>query len=242
MSGFESRAWYYNEFQHVGLDFASTEEVKSYDDEIGKGINQCDNCKEITDALGLKQSDHVLEIGTATGRLAIDLSYVCEHVYAIDISEPMLEYAKEKVARLERDNIEFVKAGFLTCQHEENSLDAVITKFSLHHLPDHWKFVAVKRIFEMLKPGGKLFLKDAMISVDICDFFDSADYWVAGTREESGDKPAEAVEIFIKDEYPTYAWVMEEMLRRVGFTIDNANHMYGLHTTFVCSKPLLAAK
>jgi len=237
MSNFESRDWYYNEFQHVGLDFASAEEVKSYDDEVGKGINQSDNCKEIVNALGIKKADAVLEIGTATGRLAIDLSYICDHVYAIDISEPMLEYAKEKAQKLGQDNIDFIRAGFLSYKHDENTLDAIITKFSLHHLPDHWKFVALKRIFEMLKPGGKLFLKDAMISVDINDFYKSVDYWIASTRDVSGDKAAEAVVLFIKDEYPTYSWIMEEQLKRVGFSIDKVEHMYGLHSTFICSKP-----
>jgi len=238
MAGFETRDWYYNEFQHVGLDFESAEEVEKYDDELGKGINQRDNCKEIVDALGIKCTDSVLEIGTATGKLAVDLSYVCKNVYAIDISEPMLEYARVKAKRLERDNIEFIRAGFLSYLHKESTLDAVITKFSLHHLPDHWKFVAVKRIFDMLKPGGRFFLKDAMISVEINEFFDSVDYWISGTREQSGDGPAEATILFIKDEYPTYSWIMEEMLKKVGFNIDSANHMYGLHTTFVCSKPL----
>jgi ubiquinone/menaquinone biosynthesis C-methylase UbiE len=114
MSGFETRDWYYDEYQHVGIDFDNADEVKSYDDEIGKGINQRDNCDEIVDALGLKQTDSVLEIGTATGRLAIDLSYICEHVYAIDISEPMLEFAREKAMKQGRNNVEFAKAGFLT--------------------------------------------------------------------------------------------------------------------------------
>ena len=237
MKEYESRGWYYDEFQHVGLDFESMEEVERYDEELGKGINRRDNCGEIAAALGLQRTDRVLEIGTATGKLSIDLSYLCERVYAIDISEAMLRYAREKAKNLGRDNIEFIRAGFLTYQSEDSALDAVITKFALHHLPDHWKFVAVKRIFDMLRPGGKFFLKDAMISVDIHDFFASADYWVEGTREESGDKPAEATSIFIRDEYPAYAWAMEEMLKRVGFRIDSVNHMYGLHTTFVCSKP-----
>ena len=239
MSGYESRDWYYNEFQHVGLDFESAEEVSAYDDELGKGINQRDNCDEIAAALGLKSTDRVLEIGTATGKLAIDLSYVCGQVYAIDISQPMLEFAREKAANLGRRNVEFIRAGFLSYSHEGDVLDAVVTKFALHHLPDHWKFVAAKRIFDMLKPGGRFFLKDAMISVAIHDFFESADYWVEGTREMSGDKPAQATAIFIRDEYPAYAWAMEEMLKRVGFHIESVNHMYGLHSTFVCSKPLM---
>jgi len=238
MSGFESRDWYYNEFQHVGVDFEDMEEVKSYDDEIGKGINQRDNCKEIIDTLGIKEADSVLEIGTATGRLAIDLSDQCGHVYAIDISEPMLQYAREKAKKLGKQNIDFFRAGFLSYQHEGHVLDAVITKFSLHHLPDHWKFVAVKRIFDMLRPGGKFYLKDAMVSVDIEDFYHFMDEWVLATRESSGDKSAEALSVCIKEEYPTYSWVMKGMLERVGFTIDAMNIINGLHTAFVCSKPL----
>ena len=238
MSDFRTRDWYYNEFQHVGVDFENTEEVRKYDDEIGKGINQSDNCKEIANALALKATDSVLEIGTATGRLAIDLSYICKQIYAIDISESMLVFAKEKAEKLNIKNIEFVKAGFLSYQRENNSLDAVITKFSLHHLPDHWKFVAVKRIFDMLKPGGKFYLKDAMISVDIQDFYNSADEWVSATKEYSGDKPAEALALCIKEEYPTYSWIMEEMLKKTGFNIDVMNVINGFHTIFVCSKPL----
>jgi len=238
MSNYESRDWYYNEFQHVGVDFESIEEVKSYDDEIGKGLNQRDNCAEIVEALDIKATDSVLEIGTATGRLALDLSRVCKHVYAIDISEAMLNFAREKAKSSEIENTSFIRAGFLTYQHEHNTLDAVITKFSLHHLPDHWKSVAVMRIFDMLKPGGKLYLKDAMISVDIQDFYTSVDEWVASTVETSGKKPAETLELCIKEEYPTHSWSMREMLTRAGFSIDVMDIQNGLHTVFVCSKPI----
>ena len=238
MTGIETRDWYYDEFQHVGVDYENLDEVRSYDDEIGKGINQRDNCKEIVDALGIKATDSVLEIGTATGRLAIDLADVCEHVCAIDISESMLAYAREKAKKLGKDNVAFIRAGFLSFQCEENTLDAVITKFALHHLPDHWKFVAVKRLYDMLRPGGKLFLKDAMISVDIHHFYESVDEWISSTQKESGDKPAEALTLFIKEEYPTYQWIMEKMLEEVGFHIDSMSSLYGLHTTFVCSKPI----
>lgn len=235
MADFFTRDWYYDEFQQVGIDFESTDEVARYDEEIGQGINQRDNCNEIVDALGLRETDRVLEIGTATGRLAIDLAAVCAQVYAVDISQAMLEYAAIKAQRMERDNIEFIRAGFLTyCPSV--ALDAVVTKFALHHLPDHWKFVAVKRMFDMLKPGGRLFLKDAVISVEINEFFDSVDFWVSSTQEASGEKPAAAVATCIKDEYPTYAWIMENMLRLAGFRIDAVTHSYGLHSTFICTR------
>jgi len=238
MSDFKSRYWYYNEWQHVGIDFESLEEVKSYDDEIGKGMNLHKNLKELVETIELKPTDSVLEIGTATGNLAIYLSKLCKQVYAIDISEPMLEYAKEKAENHRCNNVEFIKAGFLTYQHEKNPLDAVITEFALHHMPDHWKFVALKRIFDMLKPGGKFYLRDVILSIDVREFFDSMDYWVSETRKSSGNKAAEALALNIKEEYPTYSWVITGMLEKIGFNINTETNLYGLHTIFVCSKPL----
>ena len=235
MADYSTRDWYYDEFQQVGIDFGSADEVARYDEEIGRGINQRDNCNEIVDALGLRETDRVLEIGTATGRLAIDLAAKCAQVYAVDISQAMLDFASLRAQRMGRYNVEFARAGFLTyCPAV--ALDAVVTKFALHHLPDHWKFVAAKKMHDMLKPGGRLFLKDAVISVEINDFFDSVDLWVSNTREASGEKPASAVVACIKDEYPTYAWIMEKMLKLVGFRIDAATHAYGLHSTFICTK------
>lgn len=238
MQGIESKAWYYNEFQQVGVDFESLDEVRRYDEEIGKGINQRDVLAELVEAIGLKPTDTVLEIGTATGKLAMALAPLCRQVYAIDISGTMLAYAREKAAKQGLGNIEFIRAGFLSYHCVDSELDAIITKMSLHHLPDHWKAIALKRLCNMLKPGGKLYLKDAMFSVEVGDFSAAADSWISSTREESGDRPADAVVTFIRDEYPTYYWIMEGLLKRAGFHIDRANTLYDLHTTFVCSKPL----
>lgn len=50
---------------------------------------------------------------------------------------------------------EFLPGGFLTYQHQGPPLDAVVTQIALHHLPDFWKQIALLRIFDMLKEGGK---------------------------------------------------------------------------------------
>lgn len=88
--------------------------------------------------------------------------------------------------------------------------------------------------------GGRFFLKDAMMSVEIGDFYESVDYWVSSTQAESGDKPAEAVVLCIKEEYPTYEWIMKGMIERAGFRIDLLTNQFGLHSTFVCVKPCAA--
>ena len=82
----EPKEWHYDELQQVGIDFESLEEVDDYDDGIGKSLNIFDEVQDTANAVGLKQMDSILEIGTATGELAIEISKLCGKVYAIDIS------------------------------------------------------------------------------------------------------------------------------------------------------------
>ena len=237
MQGVESRDWYYNEFRHVGLDYNSAEEVETYEEEFGENTDRSDEIEELVDILELDATKSVLDIGTATGSLALELAKLCKQVYAIDISEPMLVCARKKAERFGLDNIEFSHAGFLSYQLKDNTLDAVFSKYAFHHLPDIWKFVALKRIFASLKPGGRFFLKDAVLSVDIHEFYDFADDWVSTMDELFGDKGTEAAVLYFKEEYPTYVWVIEEMLKRVGFNVVEVSSAPEPHTAFICTKP-----
>ena len=239
MFDYTSKAWHYDEFKQVGVDFESLEEVEEYDDGIGKGINIFDEVQDTADAVEMKCTDTVLEIGTATGELAIELSKMCKQIIAIDISEPMLIYARKKARQRGQDNIKFITAGFLTYQHEGPLFDSVISKMTLHHLPELWKMIAIKRVYDMLKPGGKFLLKDAILSLEIKnvnDFYTFMDEYVQGTRDVLGDKQADATAINCKEEYPMCLCSIEAILKTVGFSVDSITIHTGYLATIVCSK------
>lgn len=234
-----SKEWRYDEFRQIGVDFESIEEVEEYDNGIGKGINIYDDVQETANAVKLKQTDTVLEIGTATGELAIELAKLCNRVYAIDISELMLIHARKKAKKRGQDNVEFINAGFLTYQHEGQLFDSVISKMTLHHLPELWKMIAIKRMYDMLKPGGIFLLKDAILSIeinDINDFYNFMDEYIRLTREHLGDKQADATAINIKEEYPMCLCSIEAILKKIGFSIDKITNHTGYLATIVCSK------
>jgi hypothetical protein len=42
-------------------------------------------------------------------------------------------------------------------------VDAVVTTLALHHLPDFWKGMALKRVHGMLKRGGRLYIHDVIL-------------------------------------------------------------------------------
>ena len=48
----------------------------------------------------------------------------------------------------------------LSFAYQPNSYDLIVSEFTLHHLPDFWKAVALARIFAALKPGANFYLRD----------------------------------------------------------------------------------
>ena len=157
-------AWQYHEPDHPGADFDALAET--YDQDMQKHRDVQREISEILDFLVLSPNDTVLEIGAGTGEFALAAARHCQKVYAVDLSPGMLRYAGKKAASRAISNVEFLPGGFLTYQHQGAPLDAVVTQIALHHLPDFWKQVALLRIFDMLKVGGKFCLRDVVYSFD----------------------------------------------------------------------------
>ena len=80
-------------------------------------------------------------------------------VDAIDISPAMLALANIQ-ARDRKVAIRTQPAGMLSFAYQPNSYDLIVSEFTLHHLPDFWKAVALARIHAALKPGANFYLRD----------------------------------------------------------------------------------
>lgn len=64
----------------------------------------------MVEQLQLKPGCSVLEVGTGSGYQTALLSHLCEHVYSIDIVEPLAHEAKRRLAKLGYQNVS-VRAG-----------------------------------------------------------------------------------------------------------------------------------
>ncbi len=64
----------------------------------------------MTDLLGLKGKEKVLEIGTGSGYQAAILAHLCREVYTIEIIEKLASSAQERLKKMGYENI-FVKWG-----------------------------------------------------------------------------------------------------------------------------------
>ena len=128
--------WSINETHHAGEEHLEEEQVARYDEKI-----PFDPSEEIAllQEYGLSKEDTVVDFGAGTGVFPVAVAERCKRVVAVDVSEAMLEAAREKAASSGADNVEFVHSGIVHYAHDDEPASFVFSKNALHHLPDFWK-------------------------------------------------------------------------------------------------------
>ena len=223
-----ARDWYYTQRRQVGLDTAV---ASIYDVSEDSDVR----ARQALTRLGVKPGWRIADIGCGNGVLATEAALMGAEVDAIDISPAMLGLA-EIYARDRKARIRTQPAGLLSFAYQPNSYDLIVSEFTLHHLPDFWKAVALSRIFNALKPGANFYLRD-MVFVSMPDGVDRDVEGWADFSIKNHDFERESVMTHMRDEYSTFGWVMERMLTETGFTLVAADYHAPLHGTYLLRKP-----
>jgi 2-polyprenyl-3-methyl-5-hydroxy-6-metoxy-1,4-benzoquinol methylase len=223
-----ARDWYYNERSRIGLDNA----VASI---YGDGDDADKRARAALTMLGVKRGWRIADIGCGNGVLACEAALMGAEVDAIDISPAMLALT-EIYTRDRRAVVRTQPAGLLSFAYAPSSYDLIVSEFTLHHLPDFWKAVALSRIFAALKPGANFYLRDIVYTGMPDGIERSVEQW-ADFNIGNHDFECDSVVTHMRDENSTFAWVMERMLTEVGFTLLSADYHAPLHGTYLAQKP-----
>src|SRR5450432_1096767 len=210
-----ARDWYYNERRQIGLDTAVAAIYGTADDSDLRA-------RAALTMLGVQRGWRVADIGCGNGVFACEAALIGAEVDAIDISPAMLALA-ELHARDCRVPIRTRPSGLLSFAYAPNSYDLIVSEFTLHHLPDFWKAVALSRIFGALKPGSSFYLRD-IVFVSTPDGSDRDVGAWADFNIKNHDFARDSVMTHMRDEYSTFGWVMERMLTDVGFTLVSVDY------------------
>jgi putative AdoMet-dependent methyltransferase len=228
--------WLYDDMKQIGTDYVSESQVKAYDAQMSKLRDVKQEAENIIKLLEIGSDDLLVEFGIGTGEFCIEAAKQCKRVIGIDISITMLEFTRDKMKQRGTKNIDLVHGSLLTYQHLGSPVDFVISQLTLHHLPDFWKQIALNRIYSILRKGGTFYLKDTVYSFDIEQYEKFFKQWIAKTRTFAGEELAQDVTTAIREEFSTCDWIMEELLRRAGFTIQKMEYEQGFLTQYVCKK------
>ena len=228
--------WQYDEMKQCGVDFANPVEVERYNESHGRLENYKQQAGQIIEQLGVKSEHVVMDMGCGTGGFTFYMAQKCGQVVAVDVSQAMLDFCKVKCEKAGLSNIEYHNAGFLTYEHVGEPVDAIVCRLVLHHLPDFWKQIALKRMAKMLKARGKLYLFDVVFSFDINNCNESIQQWIEATVASGGDEFKERIETHISKEFSTSDWIMEGLLERAGFKIEKRDYKDGFLADYLCVK------
>ena len=122
-----------------------------YDLVFGKAFHS--GREAAAELLDLFAGAELLEVGVGTG-LSIPMLPRSVTISAIDLSQKMLDRARDRVRALNLANVQLIKMNAATLQFEDNCFDRVLATYFISTVPDPIKVVLeMKRV---CRPGGYL--------------------------------------------------------------------------------------
>jgi ubiquinone/menaquinone biosynthesis C-methylase UbiE len=119
----------------------------------------------VVDDLQIERGMRILDLGCGTGTATLEIASRLKgtgKVVGLDLSEKMLEQAKQKLTELGYTNVEFVLQNASSLSYEEY-FDYAFSTNAFHHFVDKQDVFA--RVYKSLRPGGVFMVQD------ICDDF-----------------------------------------------------------------------
>ena len=144
----------------------NTERVRNDFDQIAR-LSDChlgggDRYDSFLLSLVPMDSLSVLDVGCGLGRLTVKLAIPNREVTGVDLSPEMIARARKEGRGAQ--HLMFLCGDFLEQNFTAHQFDCVISAAMLHHVPED---LAVPRMVELLRPGGRLVIHDVRSNVGL---------------------------------------------------------------------------
>ena len=129
-------------------------------------------CGIPTEFARIKKGDTVIDLGSGAGNdcfVARALTGETGKVIGIDMTEAMIQKARENAEKLDFNNVEFRLGDIEKLPVTANKADVIISNCVLNLVPDKHK--AFSEIYRVLKPGGHLSVSDIVLRGQLPDKF-----------------------------------------------------------------------
>ena len=183
---------------------------------------------------------NVLDIATGTGDLALLIENILkpESIIGCDISEGMMQVAREKCRRRGITNIRFEKEDCTALSYPDNSFDALTSSFGVRNFQELEK--ALGEMHRVLRPGGHLVILElsSPTRFPMKQLFPVYAKYVMPTLGRLFSKDAKAYR-YLPESIAAFPQgeVMQGILEKVGFSkVEFRRYTGGICTFYLATK------
>ncbi len=151
--------------QEKKWDFDEYSWLENYDERMRslERLRYDETLSEVVRISMVKEAELILDIGTGTGNLAVKFLEEGCQVIGLDPSIKLLRMAEQKVERWgERFDVRICENPFLEIPFFDNTFDVIASTYSIHHLTDDAKRLAVTEMKRVVRPDGIIIIGDVM--------------------------------------------------------------------------------
>jgi len=156
---------YNSAYGNYGAEVYQQIRVETYGKDLGQtSWVTTEESSEIPLTLGITATSNVLEIGSGSGRYALQVANTtgCQ-LLGVDINEPGIQNANALAAEQKlTDRVRFEKCdASQALRFGDATFDAIFSNDVLCHIPGRDKLL--RELHRVLKPGGRLLFSDALV-------------------------------------------------------------------------------
>ena len=178
----------------------------------------------------------LLDVGCGAGNYTLKMLERIPglHCTLLDLSAPMLERARERVAAAGASGVKTVQGDIRNAPLGSESFDIIVAVAVLHHLRDDADWEATfRRLYSLLSPGGWLWIADLVVhdhpAVQAVMWERYGQYLESLGGAEYRQKVFAYIE---KEDTPRSAMWQMDLMRRVGFVDVDLVRKNSVHGVF----------
>ncbi len=178
----------------------------------------------------------VLDLGCGAGNFSLKLIELLPDLDCtlIDLSQPMLLKAEERITKVSNGKIKAIQTDFLNMQLQNETFDIVVTGAAMHHLrtDEEWETVFTK-IYKSLKKGGCFWISDLIMhdnpAINQLMWSRYADY----LETAGGKEYQKSVFAYIeKEDTPRSVMYQLDLMKKIGFSYVDVLHKNSCFSVF----------